>query len=401
MALLLKLLFIGVSLQSYYFYSIGLPLISIISLFAMGSILVIDSLVKGFRLPNNASTGIAVGYMVILLWSLIGLLFYGENPDLKRLLAFMVVIFGVIVAVRLVCYITLEKLIRVYLQVHVIFFFIQFIVYYTTGYGIDFLVPFTNENQRIYSDSGTYTFPILDGFMRASGLFNEPGTYATFVAPFVALFARWYRNTTSNKCLFWVALSSLFLSFSVFGIVFGGLILMFSKNVRGVYRLGGIISMTILVAPVMYYRFILRPSSGLDTGLEFRRVFIEESFKFLSSDPIGFVFGANLLALDPRAGFIAAYNDIGLVFFFLHFAGPILTLLFAAIIIYVATKLDWASRVALCIVLLSKHSLFAPFFPFILVAIFWKNGAIISKATAYELKPKLVHVHYPHHGRVE
>ncbi len=399
MALILKLLFIGVSLQTYYFYSVGLPLISIVSLFTMGGVLFVASLGKGIRFPKNATTGIVLGYVLILLWSILGMLFYGESPDTKRLLAFLVVILGALVAVTLIRRFPLESLVRFYLLVHASCFFLQLTAYYTIGHVIDFLAPVTGEEQRMFG--GTFVFPIIDRFMRPTGLFNEPGTYAAFVAPFVALFDRWYGKSEWNKRIFWVGLSSLLLSFSFFGLVFSGLILLFSRNVRGLHRIFGFIATMVLVVPYFYYRFILRPSIGLDTGIEIRQVFLEQSLSFLLSDQINLTFGAGLLTLDPRADLGMAYNDAGLFPYFLHFAGLPLTLLFGAALIYVSIKLDRASRVALLIVLLSKHSLFAPFFPFILVAIFWKNRVASSSGAYTGLEPRFIHAHSPHHHRVE
>jgi hypothetical protein len=340
----------------------------------MGGILFIASLEKGIRLPKNASVGVALGYGLILGWSIIGLLFYGDSPDAKRITGFPVLITAALVAGALFRRIPLENLVQFYLVVHVAFFFLQFITYYATGYAIDYLAPVTGEEQRMFG--GTFTFSIVDRFMRAAGLFNEPGTYAIFIAPFVALFERWYWKSKANKQLFWISLFSLFMSFSVFGIVFGGLILLFSGNFRGLHRIYGFIAGLTLVAPFLYDRFVFRPSVGLDSGLELRQVFIEESSRFLLSNPIGLVFGSNLMELDPRIEYGAALNDSSLLLFFLHFAGPLPSLLFGAALVYVSIKSDRASRVALLIVLLSKHSLFAPFFPFVLVAIFWKNRVV-------------------------
>lgn len=397
MAGFLKLLFIGISLHNYYFYNISLPLISVVCLFIMADILFFASLEKGIRLPKNSAVGVALGYVLILGWSIIGLLFYGDSPDAKRFMAFPVVIMAALVAGALFRRIPLENLVRFYLVVHVSFFFLQFISYYATGYAIDYLAPVTGEEQRMFG--GSFTFPIIDRFIRAAGLFNEPGAYAIFVAPFVALFERWYGQSEANKHLFWISLSSLFFSFSVFGIVFGGLILLFSGNFRGLHRIYGLIAGAILVAPVLHYRFVLRPSIGLDTGLEFRQMFIEESLSFLLSNPIGLVFGSNLLVLDPRIEFGAPTNDSSLVLYFFHLCGPLPTLLLGAALMYVSIKSDRASRVALLIVVLSKHSLFAPFFPFVLVAIFWKNRVANSRSTSTGLEPRFIHAHSPHHQR--
>ena len=124
----------------------------------------------------------------------------------------------------------------------------------------------------------------------------------------------------------------------------------------------------------------------MESGIEIRQVYLEQLFSFLFSNPTTLMFGAGLLTVDPRMEFFLAYNDMGLILYFLHFAGLPLTLLFGAALIYVSIKLDQASRIALLIVLLSKHSLFAPFFPFILVAIFWKNRVASSSSSHSRLE---------------
>jgi hypothetical protein len=380
MITLMKLLFVGVSLHSYYFYSVGLTLISLLSLCIMGFFLLYNLLKNDSGLQKNASVAISLGYYLMLIWSLIGLLFYGESPDEKRFVAFLVVILSAVVAGELFRIIPLKNLVRCYLAVHVSFFYLQFITYYATGYTIDYLAPVTGEEQRMFG--GGFTLPSIDLFIRASGLFNEPGTYVTFVAPFVALFERWYGESEVNKRLFWISFFSLGLSFSVFGVIFCGLILLFSRNLRMLHRACALITCSALVAPFLYDRFVLRPTLGLDTGLEFRQVFIEESLAFLLANPVGLVFGSNLLALDPRAEFVAAFNDIGLLLYLTHFAGPLLTLLIGVVLVCASVRVDHASRAALIIVLLSKHSLFSVFFPFILVAIFWNIRLVNPKNTS-------------------
>lgn len=380
MKILLQILYVGVSMQTFYFYDFGLPLISIVSLLLMSSILLTLSLENGLYIIIDTSAGVSLGYVLILFWSIVGLLFYGEIPDLKRFTAFSVVIVGAITAGSLIRHIPLENLVRYFLMFHTAFFFLQFLTYYATGYGIDYLAPITGEEQRLYG--GTFTFPIINRFMRATGLYQEPGTYATFVAPFVALFERWYGLSYANKRLFWISLSTLFLSFSAYGILFGAIIFLCAKNARRIHRIFGFIVGLTIVAPLLYYRFVLRPSLGLDTGIGPRQEFIDQSFDFLLTNPIGLFFGSDLLVLDPRADFVLSNNDIGLLFYFLHFAGPVLAIIFVAILLYYSLRLDRASRVALVIVLLSKHSPFAPFFPFIMVAILWSTGKLNSNVTA-------------------
>lgn len=388
---LLKLLFVGVSLHSYYFYSIGLALISMTSLFLLTIIIGFNSFSNGVRLQNRTSVGVALGYSLLLSWSLIGLLFYSENPDEKRLLAFLVMIFASLVAGALFRTLQLKEVIRHYLLVHVFFFYLQFITFYTTGYTIDYIEPITGEVQRMFG--GSFSLPVIDQFMRPAGLFNEPGTYATFVAPFVALWGRWNGESAANERLFWISLSTLFLSLSVFGILFCALILLLSRNIRIGCRVSFLVISIAFVLPFLHYRFVVRPSLGLGTGLEYRTIFVEESLEFLFSNTIAFVFGSNLLVLDPRAEFVAAFNDAGMILYLAHFSGPPLTLFFGAVLFYFATRVDRAARIGLIITLLSKHSLFSAFLPFLLVAIFWKSKAESFKMDRAYTSPALLRSH--------
>lgn len=68
---------------------------------------------------------------------------------------------------------------------HVLVFWIQVVVYYVTGQYLDLLYPITGEEQRAFG--GSYEllgFPLV----RATGLFNEPGTFSNFVFPLFVLY---------------------------------------------------------------------------------------------------------------------------------------------------------------------------------------------------------------------
>lgn len=367
---LLILLFLGVSLQSHYFYNLGMPLISVASLFMMAVVL-LASTTDGLRFPLNAASGVTAAYLVILFWSGVGLLVYGDVASPKRIIAFAIIILAAMTGVMLFRRVPVETLIRGFLIVHVGAFFLQTILFYTTGYILDFLAPITGEEQRIRG--GSFTLPFIGLLVRPTGLYVEPGTYATFVGPFVALFERWYDRSVANKRLFWTGLGSLVVSLSVFGIIFAALTLLFSKRLSVRVRIIAVATGGVLAAPFMYYRFVVIPSLGIESGMGFRQVFIQESMLFLWTDPRGFAFGSNLLVLDPRASFVAAFNDVGMIFYFLHFAGPILTLVIGSALVYAAVKLDRSARIALLIVVISKQALFAPFFALTLISLFWKS----------------------------
>jgi hypothetical protein len=365
MRLVLLALVVGVSLQSHYFYGIDLPLISVASLLVLAVVLVFASTDAAVALPLNRDLGIAGAVLLALAWSMVGLVFYGDMPDAKRVVGFVVLFGAVLVGTRLAQVMPVRELLRSYLVVHVGMFWLQFLVYYTTGVVIDVLEPITGEQQRVFY--GTFTVPVFGLLLRPAGLFNEPGTYATFVGPVVALYERWLNVRNSDKRLFAAGLLSLFLSFSTFGIVFGLLIVLCSRHLRFAYRA---VVLTIgigLAVPYLHYRFVLSRAVGADDGLGFRQVFIQESFAFLSSSPLGLLFGSNLLVLDPRVHFTGAYNDTGLLLYMLHFAGPVLTLMLVFLVAAQLDRLDRPARVAVLVAALSKISPFAPIFGLLLV----------------------------------
>lgn len=365
MSTTLKWLFIGISLQAYYFEQIRLALFSVLSLVLMAMIL-LPAIMSNDRVVRPAAALVGV-YVVALACAAVGLVFYGEGADQKRLLGFLTVILSTVVAGHFFKHVFVEDAVRTYLKFHISFFYLQFFLYYFAGITVDFLAPITGEEQRMFG--GSFSFPLIDRFMRAAGLFSEPGTYATFVAPFVALFERCYGKKPGDSRLFWLALCSLFLSLSIFGIIFSALIFLFSKNVRLKHRLVGLSLGFAVISPFIIYRFFVRASLGLDTGVELRELFLENSLAFLSSDPLGFLFGANLLSIDPRAELGASSNDAGMFFYLLHFGGVPFTMFVLALVGAAFLRCDRPSRMALAILLLSKQSPFIVLFPFIVIAI--------------------------------
>ena len=358
----LKILFIGISLQSFYFYELGLPLVSVLSLVLM----FITFLLKGkaFR-GDYGANALALCYIITVIWSFIGLFFHETNPDLKRLLSFLLMIIATYTASQLFHRINNESLLRAYLLAHSFFFFLQFIIYYTTGYLIDYVEPITGEQSRAIGGS----FELSSGlFARTCGLFTEPGTYVNAIAPFVAIFLRFYKNSLSNKIIFWISMATLPLSFSTFGIVFFIIIIISAEFINSFYRLSALFVSISIAIDYFYNRFVILTDLGQESGLEFRYSFIAQSINIDSV--ITFFFGRNVLITNvmDRAGIYGAVNDTGLFFFILYFLGPVLTFAIIIVIFYAFLKSDRYSRMALFFIFISKNSIFAPFFPFFVIA---------------------------------
>ena len=369
MKFFIALLFIGVSLQSYYFYQIGSPLISILSLIFLSLIVL-----KDLNIKLNNSNYVLLFYFFIFIFSLLSLLYFNEGLVSKKLFGFFIIFLSCITANNLYKSFNIFYLIRLYLKFHILFFYIQLLAFYIFKFHIDFLQPITGEEQRVFG--GNFEIPYINSFMRPSGLFNEPGTYVTFIAPFIVLFGRWKNNfVTQDYFIYVLGLFSLFLSFSVFGIIFGILILLFGSIYKFKTRIffGSIISSTIII-PYITFRFFFSETNlnvDSDSGLGFREIFLSESYKFIMSDIGAFFFGSGHLSNNPKANFIASYNDIGLVPFLLHFSGPFLTFFLLIAILKMFLTIDRFAIVGIIMLFISKLSILAPFFPFILTLLLW------------------------------
>jgi hypothetical protein len=366
---LIHVFFIGISLHTFYFYQIGSPIISIISLFLLTVIIL-----KDFTIKINTSNYTFYFFILILFTSFISSFYFDDEIVPTKFIGFIIVLTSCFVANVLYRLHNIYKLILFYLTFHIIFFYIQFFSFYLFKIHIDFLFPITGEEQRVFG--GSFELPYFNSFMRACGLFNEPGTYVTFIAPFLVLFGRW-RNIFNKKeqYIYALSLASLFLSFSVFGIVFGILIILFASfyNKKTRIIIGSFLSFTIII-PYITYRFFFTNNNintSTDSGLGFREVFLSESYKFITKDLGAFLFGSGHLSINPKAKFIASFNDIGLIPYLIHFSGPFLTTILLLYLFKLFFSLDKFAIFGVVILFISKLSILAPFFPFLLTLLLW------------------------------
>ena len=103
---------------------------------------------------------------------------------------------------------SLRKIINVVIFIHLIFFLLQFIWYIFSGDVLDFLSPVTGENSRNLNNMG---------FIRASGLFNEPMVYSFFM--FTLLLIKHLILRAKHDLMEVIVLTTIILSFSSWGIV--------------------------------------------------------------------------------------------------------------------------------------------------------------------------------------
>lgn len=368
-------LFILLSLQSYYFYSVNAPLFSLAS-FAMISMIVIAECQKnGFKIRARETKYILIFYLSLFLWSLLGLIYLGEVFDIKRLIGFLLVFLAALFAEHYFKNTTLTRVIKAYLIVHMIFFYMQILAYYLLGVQLDFLMPFTGEQQRMFSVS--FSHPLFGHLIRPAGLYTEPGTYAAFIAPFVALFSQWKNDSRTNNNVFWAGLASLFLSSSVFGIIFGVIIFFTLRGTKARVKLFFGVAATWFVLPYLYYRFIHKIQFGNDSGLGIRESVFKNSIDYITSSVDGLLFGVkNLLSLQQHTPFVMSDNDIGLVFYLFISTGGIFSVFLLLLLFMMIRSVRYESKIAFIVLMLSKHSIFTVFFPFMLFMILSNKNCI-------------------------
>jgi hypothetical protein len=380
---IIVVLLIGISLTSYYLYEIGIHIISSVSFSVLAFLFFAGYFGKSQLMKYEGPDNIIIVFYLLLLFSgFASLIFYQAPPLSKKITAFFVLLIATIIASNSYKKIDLKSYLSAYLIFHSFFFYIQLFAFLTLGVSIDYLEQITGEAQR---HSGGLTLPLVGFFERFSGLFNEPGTYAVYIAPFIALFSRYYHLSKKYRIIFYISLLSIIISLSVYGVVFAFFIIFFNVGIAKSKKILFSLCTMPLALIFLYERFIINAKAGHSVGISFRQNFIMESYSFLAQNLESFLFGAGLLRNDARAEFYGAFNDVGLFFYIFHFSGFIGALLTLYIVFFVFLKRDRSSSIAIIIVFTSKLSLLSLQFPFILSAILY-----LEKDKIVTLSKKLI-----------
>ena len=358
-----SVLLLFITLNSFYFFNMTLP--SIVA--AIAFIFLTFCKNNEYKLFSGGS--IAFWFMLVLFfWSSFGLFFLSVEIDGKRLLFFilsLVFIFSLTLSSK---NLDIRFTFKFCLLVHVVLFYLQFTIYYCGGGYLNYLEPFGLESRNFggeFSPLGNIQL------MRSSGLFNEPGTYACFVAPLIAFFMN-YVESKADKIVFILSTLTLLLTFSTFGIVFFAiLIISFGKN--SVFKffliiLGGVIS-----SPYIIWRFFSSSITSADSGVDFRWEYISAIFEKLNN--LAFLaFGEGGLSLNTFEFEVhGADNDAGLVFFMMYNLGFLPTVCLISLILFVSINSGKIKTlIPIFIVLISKISFYSIVFPLFLF-IFFSN----------------------------
>lgn len=353
--LLFSLSFIFLSLTSIYFFSL-----QIASLF--GLLLATFCLFIFNKRPFVQDFTVILIYVGLFIITALFSAFFVLDADWKRLLAFLLLILSAGVASSLVTQVNVGRVIFIFLCCHITFFYIQFVAYFLFSIHIDYLGAIGIESRNF---GGTFKLPIINKMMRASGLFNEPGTYVTFVAPAVALSMR-YLTSKPRKRIAYLALLSLALTLSTFGAIFAVIILAITPIKIKVKALLALVFGAFSL-PYLYWRFFVRSSFGSSHGMSFREEFIRATIENTSSVN-GFFHGVGGFSSTPfNFSSSGAVNDSGLLFTLIYYMGFFPSLLFIFSISLIAIYKGRASTSLVLILMLSKINFFALIMPFYLV----------------------------------
>lgn len=110
------------------------------------------------------------------------------------------------------------------LWVHLSSFFIQFIIFLSSGKYLDFVEPITGEPSRYKSFLGSSN--IVIGSIRPTGLLVEPSTYFYVVLALASLLII-FKGFKRNKVLLIFTIVSMYLSFSTAAVIIASLFILF------------------------------------------------------------------------------------------------------------------------------------------------------------------------------
>ena len=226
-----------VSLQSYYFPSIGLAIFPPLGFILL--LLLNNKLDEKYVIPLLL---ILVIFFISLLIGFINNSFYLHIPTLLGTLLGPFLLF-LFIKVNPDNYKKLFFALQKVLVTHLVFFYLQLIAFYLLGYQIDYLFIITGENSR------NTAFGVISEFFRPSGLLNEPATYSLFIFAF-SLF--YFLIKKQVDCLLVLAILSLLLTFSASGI------LLFLISVAFIFLKQAINNVLILIVPISLSLIILR-----------------------------------------------------------------------------------------------------------------------------------------------
>lgn len=320
------------SLGSYYFYQVGAYVFQVLGVF-------LSFFLFRIKAVRWRSAGFALLFAFFFYILASGAMFAGftgsENFGAAKL-TLPVFVFGYL-AFAVVCFAMypshFQLVLKLVISIHALVFTFQFIWFLTTGEVLDFLQPVTGEEQRVLG--GNYSLSYLPVFARMSGLFNEPGTYSSWMMLLLLLFKLNQKRLEETKSAFWIELwviVTILLSFSTYGLSFV-VIYMFTFIFEKGLTFKTVILLIIGCALFGYFGFEYFDQrfsvGGTDTGVGLRGQAINAYLSILN--PYNLTFGLGIFNdVFVRIDNELVAQDVGLWFSIISGTGIVGVLLLTA-----------------------------------------------------------------------
>ena len=367
---MITLAFFLISLQSLYFYQFSLPLYSIAGVFILAS----RAVLQVFAQRNRAINGIP-GYFSALIFAPLFVLFlsllafsFQLKAETPRVFVFFVVFLIPLSYAVLSSEIDPHKITSYLVVFHSSVFIFQFILFFGLGIDFDPVDLLSDVTQRGWG--GSLNHNALGAFRRLGGMYSEPGTYATYIAPLIAILFSYGERSKIENYTIGLGIITLVLSFSIFAWVFCLIIasFMISTSLKRLLAISAVFPAAVWIAlPYIRYRFLDTSRSDEFSGISFREQIIDSTFIFLSDGLDNLVFGNGLLTTEVPFDYVGAINDAGLIFFLLFSCGLAGTFYFIFLISKISLRFGIHGVAIGLIILSSKIYIFAPMFWLILV----------------------------------
>lgn len=244
-----------------------------------------------------------------------------------------------------------KRVIEITLWVHVLFFFTQVIGFILFQTYIDPMAYISSEHSSVFSQKGLKLFDTI--IPRFSGLYSEPGNYATWVFLQFIMIAR-YRE---NKLLTSLVFISVLLSFSAFGYIY--LLLYFLYLLVVKKRVSIIFWSSPLIAYLLY---LINVRVGLGYGIYDRLEQVSSMFN------IDFL----LFGLSNTHYEVLMVEDLGLWYALFAYGGIFLFAVFALFFLYRMPLLSF-------VVFTSKVKVFYPFLYLYIIFLIYSKYAKSKK----------------------
>jgi MFS family permease len=240
----------------------------------------------------------------------------------------------------------LVKAIEIVLIIHVVLWVVQTIGLYIANYHIDYLQMLLDKESRAYPKH-------IAGFVlqRPTGLSNEPGGYA--IDTVILLYTSYIIKGRLTKLHIWTILS-YFLSFTLFGMIFGFFLIFVHIVIRGIKK--------IKVYHIFIFSFIIVPMLILSSLYVAFRLEDGNNGSFLMKiQPIIWLYEQDIYRILLGSGF--GINDFGgliadtSIYFNLFFTFGILGILFYFILLFLLRK-SFLHKALLTIFFLGKTKLY-------------------------------------------